>query len=150
MNCESEHRQYQIIVIYILSFTHTCTFQAGSFLYAVFGWLYLESTLNHTHLQHNRVFGGSRSGEVLHVPAALVVECRPTGLILAVPLDDVVAVEEILFQRQLTPQSQEVTCLLHFLYQDVPRPCRYHAHVNIPWESREGGQSHSEVMDGPP
>ena len=95
------------------------------------------------------MFGGSRSGEVLHVPAALIEERRPASLVLPVPLDDVVAVEEILLRR-LTSQSQEVTCLLYFLYQDVPRPLRYHTHVHVPWESWKGSQSHSEVMDGPP
>lgn len=101
------------------------------------------------YLQHDWLFGGSRSGEVLHVPAAFVVESRPTSLVLPIPLDDEVAVEEVLLWR-LAPQCQEVTCLLHFLYQDVPRPLRYHTHVRIPWESREGSQSHSKVMDGPP
>lgn len=85
------------------------------------------------YLQHDRLFGGSRSGEVLHVPAAFVVERRPAGFVLPVPLDDEVAVEEVLLLRRLAPQSQEVTCLLHFLYQDVPRPLRYHAHVHVPW-----------------
>lgn len=101
------------------------------------------------YLEHNRLFGGSGGSEVLHVSAAFVVERRPTGLILPVPLDDEVAVEEILLRR-LTPQGQEVTCLLYFLNQDVPRPLRYHTHVHVPWESREGSQSHSEVMNGPP
>lgn len=49
-----------------------------------------------TYLQHDWLFGGPRSCEVLHVPTALVVECGPTGHVFPIPLDDVVAVEEIL------------------------------------------------------
>lgn len=49
-------------------------------------------------LQHDWLFGGSRSGEVLHVPTAFVVESCPASLVLPVPLDDVVAVEEILLR----------------------------------------------------
>lgn len=101
------------------------------------------------YLQHDGPFGGSRSGEVLHVPAALVVEGRAPGLVLPIPLDDEVAVEEVLLRCHVS-QRQEVTRLLHFLHQDVPRPLGYHTHVHVPWESGVGSQSHGEVMDGPP
>lgn len=101
------------------------------------------------YLEYDWLFGGSRSGDVLHVPTAFIEERCPAGLILPVPLDDEVAVEKVLL-HPFAPQSQKVTCLLHFLYQDVPRPLRYHTHVHIPWESWEGSQSHNEVMDGPP
>lgn len=49
-----------------------------------------------TYLKHDWLLGGSRSGEILHVPTALVEERRPAGLILPIPLDDIVAVEKVL------------------------------------------------------
>lgn len=84
-----------------------------------------------TYLKHNRLLGRPGGREVLQVPAALVEEGGPAGLVLPVPLDDVVAVEEVLLRR-VAAESQEVTCLLHFLHQDVPRPSRYHTHVSVP------------------
>lgn len=103
-------------------------------------------TLPSTYLQHDRLLGGAGGGEVLQVPAALVEEGGPTGLVFPVPLDDVVAVEEVLLRR-VAPESQEVTCLLHFLHQDVPRPSRYHTHVSVPCGNKgaKGGRVEVEV-----
>lgn len=96
------------------------------------------------HLEHDRVFGGPRCSEVLHVPAPLVVERGPARLVLAVPLDDVIAVEEVLVQP-LASQSQEVACLLHLFYQNVPSPLGYHPHIHVPWERRETAGRGSEL-----
>lgn len=114
-------------------------------------------------MEHNGLLGGPGGREVLQVPTALVEEGGPAGLVLPVPLDDVVAVEEVLLGR-VAPESQEVTCLLHFLHQDVSRPSRYHTHVSVPcgnkgqrvggWEGGGGWvgveSCHSKVIDGPP
>lgn len=107
-------------------------------------------TLPTTYLQHDRLLGGAGGREVLHVPAALVEEGGPAGLVLPVPLDDVVAVEEVLLRR-VAPESQEVTCLLHFLHQDVPRPSRYHTHVSVPCGNKgaKGGRVEVEVTPLP-
>lgn len=108
-----------------------------------------------TYLENNWLLGGSRGREVLQVTAALVEEGGPTSLVLSIPLDDVVAVEEVLLRR-VAPKSQEVTCLLYFLHQDVPRPSRYHTHVSVPcgnkgWRVEVAGDlCHSKVMNGPP
>lgn len=91
-----------------------------------------------TYLEHNRLLGGPGCRKVLQVPAALVEEGGPAGLVLPVPLDDVVAIEEVLLRR-VAPESQEVTCLLHFLHQDVPCPSRYHTHVSVPYGNRGKG-----------
>lgn len=55
------------------------------------------------YLQHDGLFGGSRSSKVLHVPAAFVVKCGSPSLILPVPLDDEVAIEEVFVLIRLAP-----------------------------------------------
>lgn len=101
-----------------------------------------------TYLEQDWLLGRSRCSEVLHVSTALIVERRPTCLVLAVPLDDEVPVEEVLAWPH-TSEGQEVSCLLGFPHQNVPGALWYHPHVHVPWESREGNQSRTEVMGWP-
>lgn len=76
---------------------------------------------------------GSRSTEGLQVSVALVVDDGASRLVVATPLDHPVAVEVVM--ALLVLDCQEVVCLGHLLYADVPRSRRNHLRFHVTWGS---------------
>lgn len=82
------------------------------------------------HLYPQWFRGGTRWRQVLQVSCPLVREHRPSGFVLAVPLDGPAAIQEVL-ERVVASERKEIAWLGHLLDADIAGSFGNQADVDV-------------------